>query len=266
MTNCADLAPLLSNFSLVESCDTVRDGSLRLSTPFRYPDGSQIDVFLSEPLQSQLMYDFVLSDKGNTTAYLLDLNVRFWTTKRRKQAIDDVCEALGITLRGGQLEIALKASELATQLPNSVVRLAQACVRMADLAFTQRLRAVNSFKEDVEEFLDTSALKYESPALIPSRFADKTLEIDFRVFGERSRSLVQAVSTGASPMAHTVMNEIFRRWFDVPDDVRSSEQLVTIYDSSQNNYREDDLERLATQSLVLAYPDQSSQIRDLLAA
>ena len=56
---------------LVEDYDTVRDGSFRLATPFRYPDESHIDVFLKD---GGTVFDgFELSDKGQTVAYLLDL-------------------------------------------------------------------------------------------------------------------------------------------------------------------------------------------------
>jgi hypothetical protein len=264
--NCQELAPLVANFSLVEQCDTIRDGSLRLSTPFKYPDGSQIDLFLGSPPQANLMHEFLLTDKGNTTAYLLDLNVRHWTTKRRKQAVQDVCDALEVQLHGGQLQVPLRDVEIHQELPSAIVRLSQACIRVADLAFTQRLRAVNSFKEDVEEFFDVSGLRYDTPVVLPSRFADRTVEVDFRVYGVRTQSLVQTLSTGAAPMAHTLMNEIFRRWFDLPPEIRAAQQLLTVYDSSTDFYRPDDIERLETQSVVLAYPDQAPQIREFLAA
>jgi hypothetical protein len=46
MTDCQDIQKAVSKFSLVADCQQLKGGILRLETPFAYPDGSQIDVFL----------------------------------------------------------------------------------------------------------------------------------------------------------------------------------------------------------------------------
>ena len=264
MTTCEDLFSYVSGFSLIESCDETRDGSMRLSTPFRYPDGSQIDLFLGNSRQPFLGFDFILSDKGQTTAYLLDLNVKPWATKKRKQAVDDVCEALDVHLDGGQLTISLSQQGL-SDLPSMIVRLAQACIRIADLAFTQRLRSVNSFKEDVEEFFAMTGFEYQSPVLLEGRLGTK-VEIDFQVMGLSITSLVQTISTGNAFATHGMVNEIFRRWYELPEDLRIRDQFVTIYDSGQDTYREEDLALLSEKSVILAFPAQLEQIVGVLAA
>lgn len=264
MTTCLELAELVAGYSLVEACDQTRDGFLRMSTPFKYPDGSQIDLFLGRPHRGQLGTDLVLSDKGQTTAYLLDLNVKFWTTKKRKQAVEDICERLDVRLDGGELVIHVAEGEL-PQVSGMIVRLAQACIRVSDLAFTQRLRAVNSFKEDVEEFFELTGLIYRPQVALEGRF-DAPVEIDFEVRGHSVLSLVQTVSTGNAFAAHGIINEVFRRWHALPDDIRSHDQFVTIFDSGQDFYRADDLAVLSEQSVVLGYPAQSEVIAEVLAA
>ena len=78
-----NIADFITSACLVEDYDTVRDGSFRLATPFRYPDGSHIDVFLKD---GGTVFDgFELSDKGQTVAYLLDLHVNPWSSQRCKQ-------------------------------------------------------------------------------------------------------------------------------------------------------------------------------------
>jgi hypothetical protein len=264
MTSCHELAELVSGFSLIETCDETRDGFLRFSTPFRYPDGSQIDLFLGTPRQRLLGDELVLSDKGQTTAYLLDLNIKPWTTKKRKQVLVDICETLNVELDGGQLLISLSRNDLPA-LSSMIVRLAQACVRVSDLAFTQRLHAINSFRDDVEEFFESTGLTYQSPIVLEGRFG-AGVEVDFRVLGRAVTSLIQTVSTGNAFATHGIINEVFRRWYALPNDIRTRDQLVTIYDSGQNFYREDDLAVLGELSVVLAYPAQSQQIAEALAA
>lgn len=104
------------------SRDKASDGSFRFPTGCQYPDGSQVDVFLSPDYS-------VLSDKGLTTAYLLDLNVVVPAA-----AIEEVCAPLGVTLRGGQLETAALETYTSGQ-PHTwaYFRLAEACSRVASL-------------------------------------------------------------------------------------------------------------------------------------
>jgi hypothetical protein len=264
MTSCEQLSTVVSGFSLIEHCDIVKDGTLRLATPFLYQDGSKIDLFLSEPGQAHLV-NFILSDKGNTSAYLLDLNVKHWSTKRRKLAVEDICNALGVAMNGGQLEVHLSPAQMIGALPDAIVRLAQASIRVSDLALTQRLRAVNSFKEEVEEFFDSKHLGYETSIAIRGRFG-KDVPIDFRVKGQRRSSLVQTVSTANPTAGHGMTNEAFSRWFDIEDLRDAYQEFVTIYDSTTDAFREEDILRLSTRSVVLGYPAESDSIADVLAA
>ena len=125
-----NIEELITNACLVEAYDTVRDGSFRLATPFRYPDGSHIDVFLED---GGADFDgFELSDKGQTVAYLLDLHVKPWTSQERKQTVADTCTTLGVEQEGGVFCIRLPTGEL-NDLPDAIRRLGQACVRISDL-------------------------------------------------------------------------------------------------------------------------------------
>ena len=64
--------------ALVQQCDVVASGALRMLTPFQYPDGSQIDLFIEET--KPLLGARILSDLGQTTSYLLDLQVKPWAS------------------------------------------------------------------------------------------------------------------------------------------------------------------------------------------
>src|ERR1700755_3438761 len=126
------------------------NGMLRIATPFNYPNGAQIDLFLES--EAGLIKDFILSDYGLTTNYLLDLQIKPWAARKRRQLIEDICSILGVEYRAGKLQIYLKSKAL-QELPQAMVRLAQACIRMADLSFTQRLQLVGTFQDEVEEFI-----------------------------------------------------------------------------------------------------------------
>ena len=259
--DCAGLQKLVSGFSLVEACDTVRNGMLRMATPFRYPDGSSIDLFLSP--QPDAAGQLTLTDLGHTTAYLLDLGVRPAGTKKRLIQWQDICQGLGVTRDGGELKIHLDASQ-APSISTLMVRLAQACLRTADMALTQRTPVADTFADGFEEFIVEIDRPYEIGVEVIGRY-QKPVPVDYRVRGQATVSLVQSLSTGNAAAAHGLCNEIFRRWYDLEHE-QARHTFVTVYDTTNNAVREEDLLRLGEKSLVLGYPAQARQLTDVLAA
>lgn len=248
-----------SSFSLVKGCDVIRNGMVRLATPFQYPNGAGIDLFVGST--PDMFNKWVLTDLGQTTGWLLDLNLKLWTTEKRKQLVSDICRGLEVTQEGGQFQLVL--SDL-KQLPGAMVRLAQACLRVADLAFTQRLRVASAFNEDFEEFLDLADASYESGFPLQGQFG-KMVKVDFRVKGQRGQSLVQTLSTASSVASHTMSTDAFCKWSDLQPH-RGQYQFITIYDTSNDSFRDDDLKRLSSLSLLMGYPAQEQDIKATLAA
>lgn len=251
----------ITTICLVKSYDIVRDGSFRLATPFRYPDGSYIDVFLKT--QDDPFKGFELSDKGQTMAYLLDLHVKPWTSQKRKQTLADICAALGVEQDGGVFRISLRDEEM-KELPDAILRLSQVCIRVADLAYTQRLRAPAALTEDFEEFVVSLDRTYRTAVKIPGQFG-KEVEFDFLIDGQRTRSLVQILSTANRFAAHTLSVETFARWSDIAP-VRPQYQCLSIFDTTNDVFREEDLKRLEIVSEVVGFPVESERLKISLAA
>jgi hypothetical protein len=260
--SCEELRQKVRGLALVVECDVVKSGALRFATPFRYSDGSQVDLFLTEK-DVLFGHKYVLSDFGQTTAYLLDLQIKPWATKRRKQVIADVCRALEVEQADGQLQIRLRDSDLA-DLSEAVVRLAQACIRVADLTLTQRLGAPSVFREELEEFLADENLEYEESITLVGRF-EKDVPVDFRVYGRHVKSLVLTLSTANTAAAHGLGNEVFRRWYDL-EPYRPDHQAVTVWDTRNDVFHDDDLARLRDVSIVFGFPAETDRLRPALAA
>lgn len=258
---CESLLPIIQKFSLSRSCDIIKNGSLRIETPFKYPNGSSIDLFLREESQD-LFKGWNLSDFGQTTAYLLDLHLKPWATKKRKQTVLDICNSLGVQASNGDFQIRIPETDL-NNLPNFMVLLAQACIRVSDLAFSQRFRAASVFKEEIEEFFEAIDLPYEAGITLPGQF-NAPVEVDYRVRGKKTVSLVKTLSTGNANAAHGLSNEVFRCWFDL-SNYRAQHQLITVYDTNNDVFREDDLKRLATLSSLVGFPAEQDQLRVALA-
>lgn len=257
--NCENIMEYLKSFSLVKDCDIIKSGELRISTPFNYPNGSHIDLFLRR--NNDLFGTYILSDLGQTADYVDDMQFNLWATKKRRTIIDDICNSLNILQADGQFQTQLTPEDF-KQFYNPIVRLSQACIRISDLVFTQRLTIGGTFQDEVEEFLSVSHLKYEPEIILNGDF-DNEVKVDFKVYGRNIISLVQTLSAGTN--SHAVSNEIFRRWYDIKS-YKNSNQFLTVYDQSYNTYRDDDIKRLSELSVVLGFPKEQEQIIESLAA
>jgi hypothetical protein len=142
MIDCDFIDKIATSPPLVQECDVVGSGALRLLTPFQYPNGAQIDLFVEE--DSPLFEGRFLSDLGQTTSYLLDLQVKPWASNKGRQIIEDVCRTLDVKWYGGRLIVPLEGAD-PTQISQGMVRLAQACIRVSDLQFSAKIWAAGSY-------------------------------------------------------------------------------------------------------------------------
>lgn len=244
--------------SLVRSVDQLAKGHMRLETAFLYPDGSSVDVFVVE--ESPLFGTLKLSDLGQTTSWLLDVQVRPWLSKKRQRFLEDALRLYDVTQAGGALERPLPSPDV---LIEGIVKLGQACVRVADLTYTRRSALQSSVNEDLEEFLADAELTFEANQELVGRHGAK-VRVDFLVRGPHLTSSVLALASGNSSQAHVAANEIFKRWYDLDVPTRT-ESRVTVFDDRFDVYREEDLRRLRDLSEVVALSDRQT-MKDLLAA
>ena len=277
MISCNDLLALTSGFSLVKSCDVIRNGMLRISTPFMYPNGSQIDLFFGNRrvtgtgsthlTESPFLVDqqkdslLVLSDLGQTSAYLFDVQVKINSTAHRVELVQGICEQLGIERLGSELFITVNEPEQ-HQLPHLITRLSQACIRVADLVYTHQERRIHSFKEDVESIISRRALTYRPNIYLPGRTGNR-VRVDFEVMGNASTALVNTLATVNRGSAHSIANDTFVRWYDLgaTNIERSERRYITVYDDHQNIFRRDDIERLAQISETFGLPKQEQKLQ-----
>lgn len=201
-----------------------------------------------------------LSDLVCTMECLLDVQVRPWLSKKRQRFVEDALRLYGVRQEGGALELPLSCLD---ELVAGVVRLGQACVRVADLLYTRRSSFQAPVTEEVEEILAEGELEYETNPELEGRFGNR-VRVDFLVRGRRTSSAVLTWSSANTSQAHVQANEIFRRWYDLEIPTRR-EQRVTIFDDRYDVYREDDLRRLRDKSDVLGLSDRTGML-DLLAA
>lgn len=117
----------------------------RIRTPFLYPDGDVIDLFLTE------RGVFTVTDLGETLGWLRMQSPSARRSPKQQKLIEDVCLNHGLELYKGML--LARVPEGGAALVSTVMRVAQGALRVADLWFTLRTRAVESVSDEVEEFL-----------------------------------------------------------------------------------------------------------------
>lgn len=257
MIDLSDIKNRLDGHSIVRNVDQVPRGHVRIETAFLYPEGSSVDLFLVE--EAPLLPATRLSDLGNTSQWLLDVQVRAWLSKKRQALVDDALRIYDVSRQGGAFEIQLASLDA---IVDGVVRLGQACVRVADLVYTRRSSLQLVVTEEVEEVLADADLDYDANAELEGRYG-KPVRVDFVVRGTRTKSALLTLSSRNTSQAHVQANEIFRRWYDLDIPART-EQRVTIFDDRYDAYRDDDLHRLRDISEVLALSERTT-IRDMLA-
>ena len=262
---CREISELVKSFSLVKDCTALPNGTLRLATAFRYPNGSFVDLFIRR--DESLFPGYVITDFGQTAVYLRNLHIKIDSTRKRKQTLDDICEALNVHRQDNQIFVAVADNEV-DSIPETMARLAQACIRISDLSYMQRFPMSASFKEEVEEFIEGAEFEYEPDIPIPGKYG-KLVVVDFQVHGQRD-SLLKTLSTRNPATAHELMNEILRCWVDLAEYVKDH-KLVTIIDDrdmpyKDKLYRKDDLARIGDFSKLFAFPSQQEEIKELLAA
>ena len=112
----------------------------RVRTPFLFPDGDSIDVYVMARDQ-QLM----VSDLGETLRWLRMQTVSERETPRFLTLASDVCVTQGLEWRQGILQARCDGLE---DVAMAVLRVAQGCVRVSDLWFALRFRSAEPLGED----------------------------------------------------------------------------------------------------------------------
>lgn len=164
---------------------------------------------------------------------------------------------------GGELKISLAQHEL-DNLGEALMRLAQACIRVSDVALTYTTRIISPFRDDVEEFLESTGYRYETDRMVPSKFGNE-VRIDFSVTSAHSEFLLQTLTAANPAVARHTSDDLFTKWYDI-SIMKSATSFLTVLDSSSSAFAVPDVRRLEDVSIVIGFPDQQDLLLETLAA
>lgn len=216
----------------------------RIRTPYLYPDGDYIDLFVEASGGA-----VTVSDLAETTRWLRMQTVTPRRSPKQRQMIDDICLTHGVEFFKGVLQTRHRPHE---SFGACVTRVAQAALRVADLWFTFRARAFESIADEVEDLLRDKQVRFQRGETLVGR-SGHSYTIDFHTWAPQRSSLVSVLSTGSRPAARRILEHTIATWFDLnqfkigPEAVR----FLSLFDDTIDVWTAEDF-NLAEETSVVA--------------
>ena len=244
---------------MARSFEVRPDGSARVATPFLYPDGTIIELF--QQAADDLFLSARLTDGGRTFGFLGSQQVQMEGHEKREHLLHEVCKSLNVDSRGGELAVSVDPG---MDLADAVLRLAQACIRVADLHYTLTFKN----KTDFHQIFFADFLSLERPDHIENFSVDgrfgRNVKIDFFVRRKTAKDqLIITMTSTNKTSSHAVANDVFCRWYDL-ERYKDHYAFLTVLDSTSRAFHDADLHRVADVSRVIRYPDEVDTLRGLL--
>jgi hypothetical protein len=233
---------------------------IRIRTPYMYPDGGYIDLF-AEPFGDDK--EITISDLGETTRWLRMQTITQKRSAKQLQMIEDIRMTHGVEFFKGMLLARLKPGD---NLAVVITRLSQAALRISDLWFTFRSRAVESAKDEVADYLEESQVRFDRNVKLPGR-SGKSWVVDFQTRTSNRSTLVYVLSTGTRGARQGITEHVFTAWSDLSQMKVGQEPLrfVSLFDDSSDVWTGEDFKLLGDLSEVVLWSD-SRLFADLLGA
>jgi hypothetical protein len=237
-------------------CSTTRRGDIRIRTPFYYPDGGVVDVFLVE----QGGVPVHVTDFGEALGWLRMQSVRGKRSPKQDKLIEDVCTTHAVEFFKGEITTRVPSVD---KLADCVIRVSQAAVRIADLWFTMRTRAVESMPDEVADLLDERRVKYER-ASRQLGHSGRDWNIDFYTQTATQSSLVLVLASGSRTSARRVTEHVAAGFMDLSHlKVRSPNmKFVSLFDDTSDVWGSEDFKLVEHVSEIARWtrPDEFLQL------
>jgi hypothetical protein len=239
------------------TCSEV-NGYVRIRTPYLYPDGDVIDLFFREQNGS-----YTLTDLGETLGWLRTQTVALKKSPKQRQLIADVCLNHGVELFRGMLTARLKTSD---EITDALTRLSQAALRVADLWFTFRTRAVESINDEVAELLREKEIPFDQSERLPGR-SGRIWTVDFHTRHPQKSSLVYVLSTGSRAAARGIAEHVLAAWYDLSHLKVGPQALnfVSLFDDTLDIWSTEDFKLVGDLSDVVFWSKPDEFIQKLAA-
>lgn len=236
------------------SCIPHRD-DCRIHTPYLYPDGDNIELFCK--LEGGVI---TVSDLGETLRWLRMQTLSPRRSPKQNVLIADACLTHGVELYKGML---LARCHQGKSLAAVVLRVAQAALRISDLWFTFRTRAVESITDEVADLLTERQFPFGRAEKLAGR-SGRAWTPDFHVRVPAQSSLVYVLSTGSRSAARSVAEHVLAAWYDLNHLAAGPEALrfVSLFDDTADVWTQEDFRLVEPLSTIARWsePDRFVEV------
>ncbi len=239
-------------------CSPAPREGVRVRTPMLYPDGGVVDVFVLERGSSCIVTDF-----GDALGWLGVQSVSRQRSPKQQVLIQDVCQTLRIELFHDQL--VLRSVQKAS-LGESVMRLAQAVVRVSDLWFTFRNQSFQTTADEVDEWLRDKQIPFQRRVTKQGR-SERHWTVDFETYTDNLTSWIFLLSTGSRGAVHRLTEHVVTACRDLNHlrATQASLSFVSLFDDTQDVWLPEDF-NLVKEISEVALWSRSDEFELLLRA
>ena len=244
------------------TCAPAPHEGVRVRTPFLYPDGGVVDVFILERGQQYTVTDF-----GDALGWLWLQSISRRLSRRQELLVQDVCRTLRVEHSNDQLVLRAVTEET---LGESVLRIAQAVVRVSDLWFTLRSQSLQATEDEVDEWLRERGIPFERQVTRQGRSA-RDWTINFETQTDNRTSLIFLLSTGSRGAVRRITEHVLAGCVDL-SHLRARQPnlaFVSLFDDTVDVWRPEDFQFVEEHSEIARWsaPDEferllTARIRD----
>lgn len=226
--NCSEIREYIkesvaSLFKCSENSDFIA-----LTTPFFYPDGDEIELYIQFREDS-----LVLSDMGETLRYLDTYLFDVFGTKKRRNIVYEIIRSNNVRLSKGIIYAIIKNPQ---NFLDAAINICQAIIRISDLLYTAKGQSFAAFEEEVKSFLDDKKLNYQEDFRVETSVSSYNFE--FAIETQKGIKLLKLVNA-SKKKTNPPIDRIVRIWFDISTELNHEypkENRITLIDDSSYNW------------------------------
>ena len=236
-------------------CSPAPMEGVRVRTPLMYPDGGVVDVFVLDRDSGYTVTDF-----GDALGWLGIQSVSSQRSRRQQSLVEDVCQTLRIELFQEQLVLRSVALD---SLAESVLRIAQAAVRVSDLWFTLRSQSLQTTADEIDDWLRDRHITFRRRASKAGR-STRNWTVDFETQTDQQTSLVFLLSTGSRGNAGRLAEHVLAACVDLNHlKEQQRTRFISLFDDWADVWREEHF-RLVDEYSEIAFWSQPDALEQLL--
>lgn len=228
--NCAQLLDVVRHAPMSGWACNADGEFLRLETPFRYPDGGAVELFVESRVGS-----FLVTDYGEAFRFLETSGLDPLRSPTRQRLIDIATKLANARIDEGAIEIEVRS---AVDVFPALLRLGQVVSRVADLSLFAKGTFANTFSDSLEEYLRTSTRHVEIKRGAIIRGSATTHQIDILAKSAKGFTAIEGLSAVTATGANAQTAFTIQKFADIAAIGPGAPERFAVLDDSSEVWTE----------------------------